>query len=182
VAHTQTAEDPNRRDFLYVATIAMGAVGAGAAIWPFVSQLQPDEQTVAAGAPIEVDLAPVQVGQAIRVVWRSKPIFIRHRTADDIKKATDVDASRLPDPQPDSARVKPGKAQWLVVFGNCTHLGCIPLGTGATDPKGDYGGWFCPCHGSHYDTSGRIRKGPAPLNLPVPPFEFLTDSRIRIGA
>jgi ubiquinol-cytochrome c reductase iron-sulfur subunit len=165
-----------RRDFLYIATGAVGAVGVGAALVPFVSQMNPDAAVIAAGAPVEVDLAPIPAGQLIRIFWRGKPIFIRHRTAAEIKSAQDAPAGDLKDPEADSARVKSGKEQWLIVYANCTHLGCIPLGN-----QGDYGGWFCPCHGSQFDTSGRIRRGPAPTNLPIPPFEFVADTRIRIG-
>jgi ubiquinol-cytochrome c reductase iron-sulfur subunit len=126
-----------------------------------------------------VDLAPVEVGQRITVVWRGKPVFIDHRPAQEIQAAEAVPLSELVDPQPDSERVQ--KPEWLVVVGVCTHLGCIPLGQKSGDPRGEYGGWFCPCHGSHYDTSGRIRKGPAPLNLAVPPYEFTGDTIIKIG-
>ena len=165
-----------RRDFLYVATGAVAAAGAAAAVWPLISQMNPDASTIAAGAPIEVDLAPIADGQMIKVFWRGKPIFVRHRTQKEIKEAEDVQMSALRDPQPDSARVKSGHADWLIVYGNCTHLGCIPLGN-----QGPYGGWFCPCHGSVFDTSGRIRQGPAPTNLPIPPYAFLSDTKIKIG-
>ncbi|HWM81786.1 MAG TPA: ubiquinol-cytochrome c reductase iron-sulfur subunit [Pseudolabrys sp.] len=165
-----------RRDFLYVATGAVAAVGGVAAIVPLIAQMNPDASTVAAGAPIDVDLAPVAEGQVIKVFWRSKPIFISHRTKKEIEEARNVDVSTLPDPQPDSARVKEGHDQWLVLIGICTHLGCIPIAH-----QGAYDGFFCPCHGSVYDTSGRIRQGPAPLNLAVPPYAFVSDSKIRIG-
>jgi ubiquinol-cytochrome c reductase iron-sulfur subunit len=165
-----------RRDFLYVATGSVAAVGAAFTAWPLIHQLNPDASTIAAGAPIEVDLTPVTEGQAVKVFWRGKPIYISHRTAKEIKDAQDVQLSSLPDPQPDSARVKQGHDQWLVVVGICTHLGCIPIAH-----QGAYEGFFCPCHGSVYDTSGRIRQGPAPANLPVPPYEFLSDQKIRIG-
>jgi len=138
--------------------------------------MNPDASTIAAGAPVEVDLTPVAEGQVIKVFWRGKPIFVNHRTAKEIKEAEDVNLASLPDPQPDSARVKQGHAQWLVVYGNCTHLGCVPLGH-----QGQYEGWFCPCHGSVFDTSGRIRQGPAPTNLPIPPYTFVSDSKITIG-
>lgn len=176
MATSQTVE-PTRRDFLYVATGAMGAVGVAAAAWPFIAQMNPDASTIAAGAPIDVDLGPIAEGQSIRVFWRGKPIFVRHRTKKEIDEAQTVEVSSLPDPEADSARVKDGKAQWLVVYANCTHLGCIPLGN-----QGEYNGWFCPCHGSQFDTSGRIRKGPAPTNLPVPPYSFAGDTKIVIGA
>jgi ubiquinol-cytochrome c reductase iron-sulfur subunit len=175
MAQTSAAE-PTRRDFLFIATGAMGAVGVGGLVWPFISQLAPDAATVAAGAPVEVDLAPVTEGQTISLFWRGKLIFVRHRTAKEIEEARNVQLAQLPDPQADAERVKEGKSQWLVVYGSCTHLGCVPLGQ-----AGDYHGWFCPCHGSHYDTSGRIRKGPAPTNLPLPPYAFLDDTKLRIG-
>ena len=173
---TMSSAEPTRRDFLYIATGAVGAVGVAAAAWPLISQMNPDAATIAAGAPIDVDLAPITEGQIVRVFWRGKPIFVRHRTKKEIEEARDVKWQTLPDPAPDSQRVKEGHAQWLIVYGSCTHLGCIPLGH-----QGDYGGWFCPCHGSQFDTSGRIRRGPAPTNLPVPPYQFVADNRIRIG-
>jgi ubiquinol-cytochrome c reductase iron-sulfur subunit len=171
-----SSAEPTRRDFLYIATGALGAVGAAAAVWPLIAQMNPDASTIAAGAPIEVDLTPIADGQVIKVFWRGKPIFISHRTKKEIDEARDVNVATLPDPQTDQARVKPGHDQWLVVIGICTHLGCIPIAH-----QGDYDGWFCPCHGSQYDTSGRIRRGPAPLNLALPPYEFVSDTRIRIG-
>jgi ubiquinol-cytochrome c reductase iron-sulfur subunit len=173
---TTASAHATRRDFLYVATGAVAAAGAAAAVWPLISQMNPDASTIAAGAPIDVDLAPIAEGQLIKVFWRGKPIFVRHRTPKEIKEAEDVQVSSLRDPQADSARVKPGHADWLIVYGNCTHLGCIPLGN-----QGPYGGWFCPCHGSVFDTSGRIRQGPAPTNLPVPPYAFVSDTKIKIG-
>lgn len=168
--------EQTRRDFLFIATGAVGAVGLAATIWPFVSQMGPDAATIAAGAPVDVDLSPVAEGQILKLFWRGKLIFVRHRTADEIKAAENVPMSELKDPQADSARVKEGKAQWLVVYGNCTHLGCVPLGH-----EGAYHGWQCPCHGSVFDTSGRIRQGPAPTNLPVPPYSFAGDTKITIG-
>jgi ubiquinol-cytochrome c reductase iron-sulfur subunit len=165
-----------RRDFLYVATGAVAATGAAATLVPLVAQMNPDASTIAAGAPIEVDLGPIAEGQVIKVFWRGKPIFINHRTKKQIDEAQKVNVASLPDPQPDSARVKEGHAQWQVLIGICTHLGCIPLAH-----QGPYDGYFCPCHGSVYDTSGRIRSGPAPSNLPLPPYEFVADTRIRIG-
>ncbi|MDB5591397.1 ubiquinol-cytochrome c reductase iron-sulfur subunit [Enterovirga sp.] len=177
MATTATAAPPaTRRDFLLIATGAVGAVGAAAVAWPFVAALAPDAQTVAAGAPVEVDLGPIAAGQIVKVFWRGKLIFVRHRTDAEIKAAEDVNVATLPDPQPDSARVKQGHANFLVVYGNCTHLGCVPLGN-----EGAFKGWFCPCHGSVFDTSGRIRQGPAPINLPVPPYTFVSDTKIRIG-
>ncbi|MBT1509690.1 ubiquinol-cytochrome c reductase iron-sulfur subunit [Bradyrhizobium sp. SRL28] len=171
-----SADHPTRRDFLYVATGAVAAVGAAATVWPLVSQMNPDASTIAAGAPIEVDLTPIAEGQDIKVFWRGKPIYISHRTKKQIEAAQNVQVSSLPDPQPDSARVKAGHDQWLVVVGICTHLGCIPIAH-----EGAYDGFFCPCHGSVYDTSGRIRQGPAPTNLPVPPYTFVSDTKIQIG-
>ena len=167
-----------RRDFLMMATAAMGAIGAGAAIWPLVDSLNPAADALAVST-IEVDLDPIAEGQAVTVMWRGSPVFIRHRTAAEIEAAGSVELDELPDPAADSDRVQEPK--WLVMVGVCTHLGCIPLGQKVADKKGDYNGWFCPCHGSHYDTSGRIRKGPAPTNLPVPPYEFVADTLIKIG-
>jgi ubiquinol-cytochrome c reductase iron-sulfur subunit len=176
IVTTTTAVEPTRRDFLYIATGTVGAVGAAAVAWPMISQMNPDASTIAAGAPVEVDLAPVAEGQVIKVFWRSKPIFIGHRTKKEIDEARSVDVKTLPDPQPDQTRVKQGHDQWLVLIGICTHLGCIPLAH-----QGNYDGFFCPCHGSQYDSSGRIRQGPAPSNLVVPPYEFVSDTKIRIG-
>jgi ubiquinol-cytochrome c reductase iron-sulfur subunit len=176
----QSMSEPNRRDFLFLATGAAGAVAVGGVAWPLISQMSPDASTIAAGAPVEVDLAPIAEGRAITLKWRGKPIFVRHRTAAEIEASKKDDKSGLPDPQPDAVRVRAfeGKAQeqWVVVYGNCTHLGCVPIGF-----SGDYNGWYCPCHGSHYDNAGRIRKGPAPRNLDIPEFAFLSASKIRIG-
>jgi ubiquinol-cytochrome c reductase iron-sulfur subunit len=168
----------SRRDFLVLAASAVGAVGAAVTLWPFIDSLNPAKDTLALSTT-EVDLSPVQAGQRLTVAWRGKPVFIDHRTPKEIKEAQDVDVSSLRDPQPDSARVK--KAEWLVIIGVCTHLGCIPLGNKEGQPRGPYGGWFCPCHGSIYDTSGRIRQGPAPLNLVVPPYNFTSNTAIKIG-
>jgi ubiquinol-cytochrome c reductase iron-sulfur subunit len=173
---TATSAEPTRRDFLYIATGTVAAVGGAATLVPLIGQMNPDASTIAAGAPVEVDLAPIAKGQVIKVFWRSKPIFISHRTPKEIKEAQDVSLSSLPDPQADADRVKHGHDEWLILIGICTHLGCIPLAH-----QGNYDGWFCPCHGSQYDSSGRIRQGPAPKNLYLPPYKFLTDSRIRIG-
>jgi len=171
--------DKGRRDFLLLATGAMGTVGTALALWPFIDSMNPAKDVLAL-ASIEVDLSPVQVGQSITVVWRGKPVFIRHRTQDDIDQARAVEVSSLRDPETDEERA-PYKPEWLVQIGICTHLGCVPKGQKPGDPKGDYNGWFCVCHGSQYDTAGRIRKGPAPLNLPVPPYQFLDDTNIQIG-
>ena len=167
-----------RRDFLIVATGTVAVVGAAAAVWPLVDSMNPASDTLAL-ASTEVDLGPIAEGQSITVQWRGKPVFIRHRTADEIKEARAIDAATLPDPKRDEERAP--NAKWLVLVGVCTHLGCIPLGQRNAEPKGEFGGWFCPCHGSHYDTSGRIRKGPAPANLEVPKYVFLTDTKVRIG-
>lgn len=170
--------DATRRDFLTLAAGAMSVVGAAAFIWPFINSMNPASDVLAL-ATTEVDLSPIKVGQAITVVWRGNPVFIRHRTADEIATAQKVSLTELRDPQTDAARVK--KPEWLVMVGVCTHLGCVPLGQGAGDPKGEFGGWFCPCHGSQYDTSGRIRKGPAPQNLAIPPYAFESENLIKIG-
>jgi len=167
-----------RREFLYLATMGIGAVGAAAFAWPLIDSMNPAADVLALSS-IEVDLSQIEVGQSITVKWRGKPVFIRHRTAEEIKEAEDVKLSDLPDPQTDASRVE--KPEWLIVVGVCTHLGCIPLGQKSGDPRGEYGGWFCPCHGSNYDTSGRIRKGPAPRNLDVPDYAFLDDTTVRIG-
>lgn len=171
-------QEPGRRDFIVVATYAMGAVGVGAVAWPLIDQMNPAADTLAL-ASTEVDVSKIAEGQAITVTWRGKPVFIRHRSPDEIARANAIDGAELRDPQEDEARVQ--RPELLVVVGVCTHLGCVPLGQKSGDVKGDYDGWFCPCHGSHYDTSGRIRRGPAPTNLEVPPYAFLSDSVIRIG-
>ncbi len=171
-------DEKTRRDFLFVTTSAVGAVGVALAAWPFIDQMNPAADTLAL-ASTEVDLEPIAEGQSITVVWRGKPVFIRYRTAKEIELARADDKADLIDPETDAARVQ--KEQWLIMVGVCTHLGCIPLGQKGSDPKGEFGGWFCPCHGSHYDTSGRIRRGPAPKNLVVPGYEFLSDTSIKIG-
>jgi ubiquinol-cytochrome c reductase iron-sulfur subunit len=173
-----SGEGENRRDFLLIAAGTVGVVGAALACWPFIDSMNPAKDVLAL-ATTGVDISAIEDGQRVTVVWRGKPVFIDHRTAAQIKEAESVPMDVLPDPEADSARVQ--KPEWLVVIGVCTHLGCIPLGQKPSDPRGDYGGWFCPCHGSQYDTSGRIRKGPAPLNLVVPKYEFVDNSTIRIG-
>jgi len=167
------AEAGTRRDFLYLSTAAVAGVGTLAAVWPLIDQMNPSRDVLAL-ASTEVDLSPIAVGQSITVVWRGKPVFVRRRTEEEIEEARAVPLDELKDPQTDQSRVV--RDPWLVLVGVCTHLGCVPLGN-----AGDYHGWFCPCHGSHYDTSGRIRKGPAPQNLLVPDYAFLNDETIRIG-
>ena len=173
--HHASGEDPSRRDFIHIAAVtALGGAAVGL-VWPLVNQMNPAGDTLAL-ASIEFDLSKVASGQQVVVKWRGKPLFIRSRTPAEIARAIKDDGADLRDPQTDEARHKPGKAEWLVLIGTCTHLGCVPTFGG-----GDYGGWFCPCHGSHYDTSGRIRKGPAPRNLEVPTYAFLSDTKVKIG-
>lgn len=164
-----------RRDFIHIAAGAAAVGGAAMLAWPFIAQMNPAADTLAQGT-IDVDLTKVAPGQQVTLKWRGKPLFVRNRTPAEIERARSVKLSELKDPEPDSARVVEGQEQWLILIGTCTHLGCVP-----TFGTGDYGGWFCPCHGSHYDTSGRIRKGPAPLNLEVPPVQFLTPTSARVG-
>ena len=175
---SDTAENKGRRDFIVVATNTMMGVGAAAVAYPLINQMNPAADTLAL-ASIEVDVAGIAEGQAITVKWRGKPVFIRHRTKDEIASANDTTIADLRDPQTDADRVQ--KPELLVIQGICTHLGCVPLGQKIGEVKGDFNGWFCPCHGSHYDTSGRIRKGPAPTNLEVPPYAFISDNVIKIG-
>ena len=162
-----------RRDFIFTATYAVGAVGVAATVWPLVDQMNPDA-SVKALASTEVDVSSVEPGKTITVLWRGKPVFIKRRTQNEIDEARSVSMEDLPDPEKDEDRAK--NPEWLVMLGVCTHLGCVPL-----NDKGDYNGWFCPCHGSHYDTSGRIRKGPAPTNMSIPNYEFLENNIIKIG-
>ena len=176
-----------RRDFLYIATGAVGVVGAAAAVWPFIDQMNPDA-TVRALSSVEIDTGPIEEGQSVTIKWRGNPVFLRHRTAKEIEESKAVAMADLPDPAARNAnaadgsdasdinRVVDGKEKMLVMIGVCTHLGCVPIGE-----AGEFDGWFCPCHGSHYDTAGRIRKGPAPENLPVPPYKYIDDSKIVIG-
>jgi ubiquinol-cytochrome c reductase iron-sulfur subunit len=185
---THDVSEPTRRDFLYVATGAVGAVGAAGLAWPFIDQMRPDASTLAL-ATVEVDVATLEPGMSLTAKWRGKPIFIRNRTEKEVEEAKAVQLGDLKDPVARNANVPAdaqatdidrsageGKENWIVMVGSCTHLGCVPLGQ-----SGDFGGWFCPCHGSHYDTAGRIRKGPAPQNLAVPVFSFISDTKIRIG-
>ena len=168
-----------RRDFLNVAPVAVASVGAAVATWPFIDSMNPSAEILAQSST-DVDLAPIELGQRITVKWRGAPVFIVRRTADEIARArADDESPTLIDPETDAERV--ARSEWLIVVGVCTHLGCVPLGQKPSESKGEFGGWFCPCHGSHYDTSGRIRKGPAPLNLPISPYIFVDDRKIKIG-
>jgi ubiquinol-cytochrome c reductase iron-sulfur subunit len=171
-------DEGTRRDFLYLTTGATAAVGIAAMIWPLIDNMNPAADVLALSA-VEVDLEGIELGQRITAKWRGRPVFIVHRTEQQIDQARADDQAGLIDPQPDSARVI--EPEWLIVVGVCTHLGCIPLGQKEGDPLGKYGGWFCPCHGSLYDISGRVRRGPAPENLVVPEYAFLDESRVRIG-
>jgi ubiquinol-cytochrome c reductase iron-sulfur subunit len=185
---SETSGEPTRRDFLYLTTGMAGVVGAAAVAWPFIDQMRPDASTLAL-ASIEVDVASLQPGMSLTVKWRGKPVFIRNRTDKEVEEANAVALADLKDPVARNANLPADatatdldrsagkeKENWIVMIGSCTHLGCVPLGQ-----AGDFGGWFCPCHGSHYDTAGRIRKGPAPQNLAVPTFAFATDTVIKIG-
>ena len=163
----------NRRDFIFTASYTVGAVGLGATIWPFIDQMNPDS-SVKALATTEVDISQIEPGKSITVLWRGKPVFIKRRTDSEISEAQSVSLDDLKHPEKDEDRVK--KAEWLVMMGICSHLGCVPL-----SDKGEYNGWFCPCHGSHYDTSGRIRKCPAPTNMEIPKYAFVDENTIRIG-
>ena len=167
------SQKKNRRDFLFTASYTIGAVGLGATIWPLVDQMNPDS-SVKALATTEVDLSQIKPGKSITVLWRGKPVFIKRRTPEEIADARKVNLSELKHPEKDEDRAK--NSEWLVMLGICTHLGCVPLAD-----KGEYNGWFCPCHGSHYDTSGRIRKGPAPVNMEIPKYEFVNNNTIKIG-
>lgn len=175
---TDEDQDGSRRDFLLISTTTLGVAGVAAAAWPFIHSINPAKDVLAL-ASTEVDLSAIEIGMAITAKWRGKPIFIRRRSAEEIAKAEAVNVDELRDPQTDAERVQ--RAEWLVTEGVCTHLGCIPSGQNLGDNKGDFGGWYCPCHGSHYDASGRIRKGPAPFNLKVPPYAFTDDTTIVIG-
>jgi ubiquinol-cytochrome c reductase iron-sulfur subunit len=176
----EVPEDVRRRDFIHIAAISFAGVGAGAIVLPLVNQMNPSADVLAL-ASIEVDLSAISEGQAIKTSWRKQPIFIRNLTAAEIADANKADVGTMRDPQTLAERTKAGKANWLVTLGVCTHLGCVPLGAATGETRGDFGGYFCPCHGSHYDTAGRIRKGPAPKNLVVPEYSFSTDTVIQIG-
>jgi ubiquinol-cytochrome c reductase iron-sulfur subunit len=174
--HNGSAEnEPTRRDFIVLAAVALTGVGAGSAVWPFLSSMSPSADVLALSS-VEVDISSVQPGQNIKVMWRGAPVFIRRRTPAEIQQVRAVPMGDLIDPQTDQDRVLKGHDEWLVVVGICTHLGCIPIAN-----QGSYDGWFCPCHGSQYDASGRVRHGPAPLNLKVPDYTFLSPTKIRVG-
>ena len=185
-----TAGEPTRRDFIHIMGVVTAAAGAGATIWPLVDQMNPDASVLALASK-EVDLSAVQVGQAIKVMWQGKPVFIRHRTPEEIAEAEATPTSQFKDNLARNDNIAPSAnaedanrrtdPKWMIVVGVCTHLGCIPLGTSENEDRGAYNGWFCPCHGSHYDIAGRIRRGPAPDNLLVPPYEFISETVVKIG-
>jgi len=169
-----------RRDFINIAAISVASVGAATVLFPLISQMSPSADVLAESST-EVDVSQIQPGQAIKAVFRKQPVFIRNLTTHEIAEANKVDANTLRDPQTLAERTKEGHENWLITMGVCTHLGCVPLGAGEGEVKGEFGGYFCPCHGSHYDTAARIRKGPAPTNLEVPEYAFLTDAVVKIG-
>jgi ubiquinol-cytochrome c reductase iron-sulfur subunit len=178
--HGDETVDGEKRDFIFIATGAVAAAGAASIGWPLVAQMGKAADTLAAGS-IEIDLSAVEEGGQLKTLWRGKPVFVRHRTAAEIAEAENTDISDCPDPQTDSERLMPGPSgqvnpKYLVMIGVCTHFGCVPVGE-----AGDFDGWYCPCHGSHYDTSGRIRKGPAPKNMEIPPYEYISDTVIKVG-
>ena len=173
-------DDVRRRDFINIAAVSFAGVGGLAVLYPLINQMNPSADVLAL-ASIEVDISQIQPGQAIKTIWRKQPVFIRNLTPQEIQAANAVSVSELRDPQTLAERTKEGKANWLITLGVCTHLGCVPLGTAPGENKGEYGGYFCPCHGSHYDTAARIRKGPAPTNLAVPEYAFKSDTVVQIG-
>jgi ubiquinol-cytochrome c reductase iron-sulfur subunit len=177
---TAPQDGMRRRDFINIAAVAAAGVGAAATLYPLINQMNPSADVLAL-ASIEVDVSQIQPGQAIKTVFRKQPLFVRHLTPAEIQAADAVNIGELRDPQTLEERTRPGKAEWLVTMGVCTHLGCVPLGAAEGENKGAYGGYFCPCHGSHYDTAGRIRKGPAPTNLEVPDYSFTSDTVITVG-
>ncbi|MGQ0559024.1 MAG: ubiquinol-cytochrome c reductase iron-sulfur subunit [Sphingosinicella sp.] len=179
-ASTVQDDGLRRRDFLNTAAVSVASVGGVALLYPLINQMNPSADVLAL-AQIDVDISAIQPGQAVKTIWRKQPVFIRHLTPQEIQAANAVDAGSLRDPQSLAERTKPGQRQWLITLGVCTHLGCVPLGAAAGESRGEFGGYFCPCHGSHYDTAGRIRKGPAPLNLEVPDYAFLSPTSVRIG-
>jgi ubiquinol-cytochrome c reductase iron-sulfur subunit len=180
IATTGDGDGVRRRDFINIAAVSFAGVGAAITVLPLITQMNPPAD-VRAMASIEVDISKIATGQAIKTIWRKQPIFIRNLTPAEIQAANATPLSELRDPQSLADRTKPGKTNWLITLGVCTHLGCVPLGTGEGENRGDFGGYFCPCHGSHYDTAARIRTGPAPLNLQVPEYEFKSDTVVQIG-
>jgi ubiquinol-cytochrome c reductase iron-sulfur subunit len=187
VEHSEAAQDPEtgpdgvrRRDFINLAAVSFGGVGVLAVLYPLINQMNPSADVLAL-ASIDVDLSSIQPGQAVKTEWRKQPVFIRNLTPQEQQAAMAVDVASLRDPQSLADRTKPEHSNWLITLGVCTHLGCVPLGAADGENKGEFGGYFCPCHGSHYDTAGRIRKGPAPTNLLVPEYEFMSDTSVRIG-
>jgi ubiquinol-cytochrome c reductase iron-sulfur subunit len=169
-----------RRDFINIAAVSFAGVGAAVVALPLINQMNPSADVLAL-ASTDVDISAIQPGQAIKTIWRKQPLFVRHLTPQEIAAANAVPVGELRDPQSLGDRTADGHEQWLITLGVCTHLGCVPLGAAEGENKGDYGGYFCPCHGSHYDTAGRIRRGPAPLNLVVPEYEFTSDTTVRVG-
>ena len=178
--NAQSGDGVRRRDFINVAALSFAGVGVGAAVLPLISQMSPSADVLAL-ASTEVDISKIAPGQAIKTVWRKQPVFVRNLTPQEIQAANQVPVGELRDPQSLAERTKPGKQNWLITLGVCTHLGCVPLGVGEGENRGEYGGYFCPCHGSHYDTAARIRKGPAPSNLVVPEYQFTSDTVVQIG-
>ncbi len=178
--HAQADDGVRRRDFINIAAVSFAGVGAATVVAPLVIQMNPSADVLAL-ASTEVDISKIAPGQAIKTSWRKQPVFVRNLTPAEIKSANAVDVGSLRDPQTLAERTKPGKQNWLITMGVCTHLGCVPLGTGDGENRGEYGGYFCPCHGSHYDTAARIRKGPAPTNLVVPDYMFTSDTVVQIG-
>jgi ubiquinol-cytochrome c reductase iron-sulfur subunit len=179
-AGEQGADGVRRRDFINIAAVSFAGVGVAAVVLPLVNQMSPSADVLAL-ASTEVDISKIAPGQAIKTSWRKQPVFVRNLTPQEIAAANAVSLSELRDPQSLGDRTKPGKENWLITLGVCTHLGCVPLGVGGGENRGEYGGYFCPCHGSHYDTAARIRKGPAPLNLLVPDYEFTSPTVVTIG-
>jgi ubiquinol-cytochrome c reductase iron-sulfur subunit len=175
-----TGEGVRRRDFINVAAVSVAGVGALAVLYPLVAQMAPSADVLAESST-EIDISAISAGMAIKALWRKQPVFVRNLTPEEITKAEAVDVASLRDPQTIAERTKAGKSNWLITMGVCTHLGCVPLGAGEGEVKGEFGGYFCPCHGSVYDTAARIRKGPAPKNLEVPPYEFSSDTIVKIG-
>ncbi len=179
-AAVSTVENPRRRDFIHVAALSFGGIGAASVLIPLVSQMAASADVLAESST-EIDISTIEPGQAIKTTWRKQPVFIRRLQPQEIAEANKVKLGELRDPQTLAQRTKEGKTEWLVTLGVCTHLGCVPLGAAEGETKGDFGGYFCPCHGSHYDTAGRTRKGPAPTNLVVPDYAFTSDTLITIG-